>query len=247
MIKLVLLRHGESTYNKQSRFTGWTDVNLTNEGVKEAKNSGKILKKGGYVFDVAYTSVLRRGVKTTTLCLKEMKLKIPVIKSWRLNERHYGALQGLNKEDMAKKFGAKQVLLWRRSYDIRPPALKKNDKRNPKNFKLYRNLKKSEIPLTECLKDAVKRVLPYWKKTIGPEIKKGKKVLISAHGNSLRALVEILDKVPPKKIVGFNIPYGIPLVYELNNDLKPIRHYFLGNKKEIERRLRIIKGQGKAK
>tara|TARA_Y100000310_G_scaffold345846_1_gene471164 strand:- start:53392 stop:54135 length:744 start_codon:yes stop_codon:yes gene_type:complete len=247
MHKLVLLRHGESTYNKQSRFTGWTDVNLTKEGIKEARKSGKILNEKDYTFDIVYTSVLKRGTKTTTLCLNEMKLKIPVIKSWRLNERHYGALQGLNKEDMAKKFGAKQVLIWRRSYDIRPPALKKTDKRNPKNFKLYKNIKKSQIPLTECLKDTVKRLKPYWKKTISKDIKKGKKVLISAHGNSLRALVKIIDNISDKKIVKFNIPYGVPLVYELNNNLKPIKHYFLGNKKEIQRRLSIIKGQGKAK
>tara|TARA_Y100000310_G_scaffold329260_1_gene398754 strand:- start:3605 stop:4348 length:744 start_codon:yes stop_codon:yes gene_type:complete len=247
MYKVVLLRHGESVYNKQSRFTGWTDVNLTKEGIKEAKNSGKILKKENYIFDVAYTSVLKRATQTTSLCLNEMDLKIPVVKSWRLNERHYGALQGLNKDEMAKKFGSKQVLIWRRSYDIRPPTLKKSDRRNPKNFKLYKNLKPSQIPLTECLKDTVKRVLPYWNNTIGKDIKKNKRILISAHGNSLRALVKIIDNVSQKKIVSLNIPYGVPLVYELNKNLKPIKHYFLGNQKEIKRRLNIIKGQGKTK
>ena len=247
MYKVVLLRHGESTWNKLNKFTGWTDVGLSKKGIIEAKDSGKVLKKNHFTFDVVYTSVLKRGTQTTSLCLKEMKLKIPVINSWRLNERHYGALQGLNKSEMAKKFGEKQVYIWRRSYDIRPPALKKTDKRNPKNSKLYKNLKPSQIPLTECLKDTVHRVLPYWKKVISKDIKQNKKVLISAHGNSLRALVKILDKVPNKKITVLNIPTGIPLVYELNTNLKPIRHYYLGNKKEIEKRLNAIKSQGKAK
>ncbi len=233
MIKLVLLRHGESVWNRQNRFTGWTDVGLTKKGVAEAEGAGKILKQKGYAFDVAFTSVLKKATKTLQIVLDEVSLKIPVHKSWRLNERHYGALQGLNKAETAKKFGERQVLLWRRSYSVRPPALKKTDERYPGRDPLYRGLPKKYLPLTESLRDTFKRVLPYWEKAVVPEIKKGSKVIIVAHGNSLRALVKYLDKISDKKIVGLNIPTGAPLVYELNEKLKPIRHYYLGNQKEL--------------
>ena len=248
MIKLVLLRHGESTWNKENRFTGWVDVDLSENGIEEAKKAGQILKKEGYTFDVAYTNVLKRCTRTLSIVLDKVKLmNIPIHKSWRLNERHYGALQGLNKGEMAAKFGEKQVLIWRRSYDIRPPALKKTDKMYPGKDAKYRNLSKKEIPLTECLKDVVKRVAPYWKKEIAPELRKGKKVLIVASGNSSRAIVKYLDKIPDEEIVNLNIPTGIPLVYELDKNLKPIRHYFLGDKKEIEKRIAEVAAQGKAK
>ncbi|MAE43355.1 2,3-diphosphoglycerate-dependent phosphoglycerate mutase [Candidatus Woesearchaeota archaeon] len=247
MIKLVLLRHGESTWNKENRFTGWTDVDLTEKGVEEAIESGQILKKEGYTFDIVFTSVLIRATKTTDIVLKEMGLSIPVKKSWRLNERHYGALQGLNKAEMAQKYGEKQVLRWRRSYDIRPPALEETDKRYPGNDPLYKGLDKKDIPSTESLKDTVKRFVPYWKEKIVPALKDGKKVLISASGNSLRALVKHIDNVPNEEIVHFNIPTGVPLVYELDDNLKPIKHYFLGNQKEIEKKMNAVKNQGKAK
>ena len=245
MIKLVLLRHGESTWNKENRFTGWTDVDLSEKGVKEAHNAGKILKKKGYSFDIAYTSVLKRAIKTLWIALEEMDLMwIPVENSWRLNERHYGALQGLNKEEMSKKHGEEQVKIWRRSYDIRPPELKKSDKRYPGNEPMYKNLAKKDLPTTECLKDTVNRFMPYWKKAIAPMIKKGKKVIIAAHGNSLRALVKYLDNIPNKKIVELNIPTGIPLVYELDKNLKPIRHYYLGDQKAIAAAMNKVKNQG---
>jgi len=248
MIKLVLLRHGQSTWNKENCFTGWTDVPLTKLGVKEAKKAGKTLKKEGFIFDVVFTNVLKRAIDTTNIVLKEMKSKkIPVYKSWRLNERHYGALQGLNKAEMAAKYGEGQVLKWRRSYDIRPPALDKKDKRYPIHDKLYKNLNKKYLPATESLKDTVKRVIPYWKEKIMPALKSGKKVLVSASGNSLRAMVKYIDKIPDDKIVSFNIPTGIPLVYELDNNLKPIRHYFLDDPKKIEKAIKEVEKQGKAK
>jgi len=248
MYKLVLLRHGESTWNKANRFTGWTDVGLTKKGRKEALNAGRILKKQGFTFDLAYTSVLKRATNTLSLVLKELRLKdIPVKKSWRLNERHYGALQGFNKAAMAQEVGEKKVLLWRRSYGVRPPALKKSDKRYPGNDSLYKDLKKKDLPTTESLKDTVDRFLPYWLEEIAPAIKSGKKILISAHGNSLRALIKYLDKVSDKKIVDLDIPMGFPLVYELDKNLKPKKHYYLGNKKEIEKIINSVKNQGKMK
>ena len=248
MIKLVLLRHGESVWNKENRFTGWVDVDLSEKGVEEAKKAGLILKKEDYFFDVAYTNVLKRCTRTLSIVLDAMGLKrIPVFKSWRLNERHYGALQGLNKSEMAAKYGEKQVHIWRRSYDIRPPALKKTDKMYPGNDQKYKNLKKNEIPLTECLKDVVARVVPYWKKEIVPALKSGKKVLIVASGNSSRAIVKYLDKLSNEEVVNLNIPTGVPLVYELDKNLKPINHYYLGNQKEIERRIAEVAAQGKAK
>jgi len=248
MIKLVLLRHGQSTWNKENRFTGWTDVPLTRQGIAEAKDAARVMKEKGYTFDVIFTSVLKRATRTTDIVLEEMKLKkIPLYKSWRLNERHYGALQGLNKAEMAAKYGEGQVLQWRRSYDIKPPALKKTDKRYPGNDSLYKNLDKKYLPLTESLKDCVSRVNPYWKEKIAPAIKDGKTVLVSASGNSLRALVKIIDKISDDDIVSFNIPTGVPLVYELDSNLKPVRHYFLGNKKEIEKRIAEVAAQGKAK
>lgn len=247
MIKLVLLRHGESTYNKQNRFSGWTDVPLTSKGRQQAREAGRTLKKAGFRFDVVFTSFQKKATKTTSIVLNEMRLKIPVCKSWMLNERHYGALQGLNKAEMSKKYGEEQVHLWRRSYDIRPPALKKTDRRYPGNQKKYMGISKSKLPLTESLKDTVGRLMPYWKKEIVPKLKGGKKVLISAHGNTLRALVKYLDKIPNSKITSFNIPTGTPLVYELNNNLKPIRHYFLGDKKKIEKEIKRVAEQAKVK
>ena len=247
MIKLALLRHGESTWNKENRFTGWTDVPLTEKGVKEAKDSGKVLKKEGYDFDVVFTNVLKRATKTTKIVLKEMNLDIPVHESWRLNERHYGALQGLNKAEMAEKFGEEQVLKWRRSYDIRPPALTKDDERYSGNDPKYKGLNEKDIPLTESLKDTIVRVLQYWKNTIKPELKSGKKVLVSASGNSLRALVKIIDNISNEGIVHFNIPTGIPLVYELDENFKAVKHYFLGDPKEIEKKMEVVAAQGKAK
>ena len=247
MIKLVLLRHGQSTWNRENRFTGWTDVPLTNLGINEAKKAGRILKEKKFVFDTAFTNLHKRAIGTTKMVLKEIRLKIPVHKAWQLNERHYGALQGLNKSEMAAKYGEEQVHIWRRSYDVRPPALTKNDKRWPGNEPMYKNVDKKFLPLAESLKDTVKRVAPYWEKEIKPLLKKGRKVLVSASGNSLRALVKIIDKVSDDKIVEFNIPTGIPLVYELDGKLKPIRHYFLGNPKEIERAIQVVEQQGKAK
>jgi len=248
MIKLVLLRHGESIWNKENRFTGWTDVDLTEKGVEEAKEAGKILKKEGYTFDIAFTNVLKRCIDTLEFVLKELNLKnILIVKSWRLNERHYGVLQGLNKAEMAEKYGEEQVLKWRRSYDIRPPALEETDKRYLGNDPLYKDLDKKDIPSTESLKDTVKRFAPYWKEKIVPALKEGKKVIISAGGNSLRALVKHIDNVSNEEIVHFNIPTGVPLVYELDDNLKPIKHYFLGDKEEIERRMNAVKNQGKAK
>jgi len=248
MTKLVLVRHGESTWNKENRFTGWTDVDLSEKGRQEAKKAGEILKAEGYDFDLAYTSVLKRAIRTLWYIMDEMDLMwIPVIRDWRLNERHYGALQGLNKAETAAKHGEEQVKIWRRSYDIRPPALEESDERFPGHDPKYKTLSDDELPRTECLKDTVARFLPLWKNEISSEIKSGKKVLIVAHGNSLRALVKYLDNIPDDEIVGLNIPTGIPLVYELNDDLKPIKHYYLGDPEEIAKAQQAVANQGKAK
>jgi len=245
--KLVLLRHGESIWNKENRFTGWTDVDLSEKGVREANEAAIQLKKGGFTFDIAFTSVLKRGIRTLWIVLDKMDLMwIPVKRAWRLNERHYGALQGLFKAKMAAEVGEEQVLIWRRSYDIPPPTLKTSDPRYPGNDRRYNGLRSEDIPLTECLKDTVERVLPYWHETIVPTIKSGKNVLISAHGNSLRALVKYLDDVPEEKIVKLNIPTGIPLIYELDDDLKPINHYYLGDIEELEKAIKAVEDQGKA-
>ena len=228
MIKIVLLRHGESTWNLENRFTGWTDVDLTEKGRAEASQAGKLLLKHGFTFDLAYTSVLKRAIRTLFIALDEMdQLWIPVIKSWRLNERHYGALQGLNKAETAEKHGEEQVHIWRRSFDIQPPALTQDDERYPRNLPQYAHLSAREIPLTESLKDTIERFLPYWKETIAPNLIAGKKVLIAAHGNSLRALVKHLDYISDNKIPDLNIPTGEPLVYELDANLKPQKHYYL--------------------
>lgn len=248
MYKVVLLRHGESIWNKENRFTGWTDVDLSEKGKEEAKKAGEVLKAEGYTFDIAYTSVLKRAIRTLWIVLDEMDLMwIPVIRHWRLNERHYGALQGLNKAETAKQYGEEQVKIWRRSYDIQPPALEKSDPRYPGHDPRYKELSESELPLTECLKDTVARFVPYWEGTIAPMVKTGKRVLITAHGNSLRALVKYLDNIPDNEIVELNIPTGIPLVYELDENLKPIKHYYLGNPEEIEKAAAAVAAQGKAK
>lgn len=237
--KLVLLRHGESIWNKKNIFTGWTDIDLSKQGILEAHRAGKILKRNNFVFDIAYTSVLKRAIRTLWIVLDEMDLMwIPVMKSWRLNERHYGALQGLNKTKTARKYGAEQVFRWRRGYKIKPPELSESDIRHPINDPRYKNLKRSQVPSSESLEDTLKRVLPYWKKKIVPTIKTGKTILISAHGNSLRALIKYLDNISDEKISNLNIPMGVPIVYELNNLLKPIKHYYLGNKKDIEKVLK---------
>lgn len=248
MKKLVLLRHGESLWNKENKFTGWTDVDLTEKGTEEAKKAGRTLKKEAYTFDIAFTSVLKRGIRTLWIVLDEMDLMwIPVYKSWRLNERHYGALQGLNKAELAKELGEEKVLILRRSYDVPPPPLKTSDPRYPGNDLRYADLSSDEIPLTECLKDTVQRFLPYWHETIVPAIKENKKVLISAHGNSLRALVQYLDNMSEDEIIKLNIPTGIPLIYELNDDdLKPIKHYYIGDPEEIEKAISTVEEQGKA-
>src|SRR5262245_15456943 len=230
MTKVVLLRHGESTWNKENRFTGWTDVDLSDKGREEAAESGRLLREGQYDFDIAYTSLLKRAIRTLNIALDGLdRLWIPVEKNWRLNERHYGALQGLNKAETAAQHGEAQVKIWRRSYDIPPPPLTADDPRHPSHDPRYRDMKASELPLTESLKDTVARFLPYWHGTITPTIKAGQRVLIAAHGNSLRALVKFLDNVPESEIVELNIPTGIPLVYELDAALKPIRHYYLGD------------------
>ena len=247
MTNLILLRHGESLWNKENRFTGWTDVDLSEKGIQEAKQAGKILKKEGYSFDVAFTSVLKRAIRTLWIVQDEMSLMwLPVNISWRLNERHYGALQGLNKAEIVAKYGEEQVLKWRRSYDIRPPALKKTDERSPGNDPKYKDLDNKDLPLTECLKDTVERFLPYWQEVIVPLIRADKRVIISAHGNSIRALVKYLDDVSDVDIVGLNIPTGIPLIYELDESLKPIKNYYLGDPDEIKRATEIVALQGKA-
>jgi 2,3-bisphosphoglycerate-dependent phosphoglycerate mutase len=230
MITLVLLRHGESTWNKENRFTGWTDVDLSERGREEARAAGQLLKDGGYTFDLAFTSVLKRAIRTLWTALDELDLLwIPVTKDWRLNERHYGALQGLNKAETAAKHGDAQIKIWRRSYDIPPPPLEPGDGRDPALDPRYRGLDRAQLPLTESLKETVERFIPYWHRAIAPELKAGKRVIIAAHGNSLRALMMYLDRVSEAEIVELNIPTGIPLVYELNDDLTPIRHYYLGD------------------
>lgn len=248
MFKLVLIRHGESVWNKANLFTGWTDVDLSEKGLTEAKTGGELLKKEGYHFDIAYTSVLKRAIRTLWIVLDEMDLMwIPVVRNWRLNERHYGALQGLNKAETAEKYGDDQVLIWRRSYDTPPPDLEKSDKRYPGNEAKYNNISEEELPVTECLKDTVARVLPLWNEEIAPKIKAGQKVIITAHGNSLRALVKHLDNIPDDEIVGLNIPTGVPLVYELDENLQPIKHYYLGDQEEIQKAMKAVANQGKAK
>jgi 2,3-bisphosphoglycerate-dependent phosphoglycerate mutase len=248
MIKLVLVRHGESSWNKENRFTGWTDVDLSDKGIEEAYTGGKALKEQGFTFDIAFTSVLKRAIRTLWIVLDEMdSMWIPVLKSWRLNERHYGALQGLNKAETAVKFGEEQVKIWRRSYDIQPPALEKSDLRFPGKDPRYQDLDEKDLPLTECLKDTVARFLPYWHQTIAPTIQSGKKVLIAAHGNSLRALVKYLDNISDEEIVGLNIPTGIPLVYELDKSLKPIQHYYIGDEETVKKAMEAVANQGKAK
>jgi 2,3-bisphosphoglycerate-dependent phosphoglycerate mutase len=248
MHKLVLLRHGESLWNRENRFTGWTDVDLTDHGREEARRAGRLLRESGYTFDVAYTSVLKRAVKTLWLALEEMDLMwIPIHNSWRLNERHYGALQGLNKAETAQKFGEEQVLVWRRSYDTPPPALAADDPRHPGGDPRYATLSGAELPRTECLKDTVARFLPYWHETIAPSVRSGRRVVIAAHGNSIRALVKYLDDVSDADIVGLNIPTAIPLVYELDDTLKPLRHYYLGDPSLIEAAVQAVASQGKAR
>ncbi len=247
MYKVVLLRHGESIWNKENRFTGWTDVGLSEKGIQEAKEAANMLKEGGFTFDIAFTSVLRRGIQTLWIVLDEMDLMwIPVYRSWRLNERHYGALQGKFKSKMAAEVGEEQVLIWRRSYDVPPPALKTSDPRYPGNEDKYKTLTAADLPLSECLKDTVARVLPYWHETIVPTIKSSQKVLISAHGNSLRALVKYLDNISEDEIVSLNIPTGIPLIYELDDDLKPIQHYYLGDPEAVKKATDAVANQGKA-
>lgn len=247
MYKLVLIRHGESTWNLENRFTGWTDVDLTDTGIEQAKNAGQLLKAQGYEFDVAYTSVLKRATRTLWHVLDEMdRTWLPVVHSWRLNERHYGALQGLNKADTAKKYGDAQVLLWRRSYDTPPPALDAADPRSERGDLRYAKLQPNQIPLTECLKDTVERVMPFWNEALAPAIKAGKRVVVAAHGNSIRALVKYLDNISDTDIVGLNIPNGTPLVYELDENLKPIRHYYLGDADAVAKAAAAVASQGKA-
>ena len=248
MTKLGLIRHGQSTWNKDNRFTGWTDVDLTEQGRAEANQAGKLIKEAGLSFDLAYTSVLKRAIRTLWIVLDELDLMwIPVEHSWRLNERHYGALQGLNKAETAAKFGEDQVKIWRRSYDIPPPPLERTDSRYAGGDPRYHNLTEPELPLAECLKDTVQRFLPYWHETIVPTIQSGQRVLIAAHGNSLRALVKHLDDVSEEEIVELNIPTGVPLIYDLDENLKPVKHYFLGDPAEIARAMDEVAGQGKAK
>jgi len=243
--KLVLLRHGESRWNLENRFTGWTDVDLTETGVREARAAGRLLKAQGFAFDRAFTSVLKRAIRTLWLALEELdQAWLPVEKDWRLNERHYGGLQGLNKSEMAAKYGEQQVLVWRRSYDIRPPALEPDDPRWEAKDPRYAGV---QVPRTECLKDTVERVVPYWQSSIAPAIRSGRRVLIAAHGNSLRALVKYLDGMSDEAIVKENVPTGIPLLYELDADLKPLRRDYLGDPAELAQRLAAVAGQGKAK
>ena len=248
MIKLVLLRHGESQWNLDNRFTGWTDVELTDHGRAQAQKAGRLLKEGGYTFDKAHTSVLKRAIRTLWIALDEMELQwVPVDRAWQLNERHYGALQGLNKSETAAKFGEEQVLIWRRSYDIPPPPLEPSDSRHASHDARYAGNKPHELPLTESLKDTVARFLPYWQQFIAPEIKAGKRVIIAAHGNSLRALAMYLENLTEAEVLKLNIPTGVPLVYELDENLKPLKHYFLGDPDEIKRAMESVAGQGKAK
>jgi 2,3-bisphosphoglycerate-dependent phosphoglycerate mutase len=247
MKKLVLLRHGESQWNRENRFTGWVDVDLSEKGKEEARAAGHLLRSEGFVFDVAYSSVLKRAIRTLWTVLDEMNLMwIPVTKNWRLNERHYGALQGLNKAETAQRHGDEQVLIWRRSYDTPPPALAEDDEMYPGKDPRYAALSPDELPATECLKDTVARFLPYWHETIAPMIRDGKRVIITAHGNSLRALVKYLDGISDEDIVGLNIPTGIPLVYELDDDLKPLKSYYLGDQEELQKAVDAVAKQGKA-
>lgn len=247
MHKLVLIRHGESTWNLENRFTGWTDVDLTETGVEQAKQAGRLLKAEGYDFDVAYTSVLKRATRTLWHTLDELdRTWLPVVHSWRLNERHYGGLQGLNKAETAKKYGDEQVLVWRRSYDTPPPLLEANDPRSERSDIRYAKLSPEQIPLTECLKDTVARVLPFWNESMAPAIRAGRRLVVAAHGNSIRALVKYLDGVSDSDIVGLNIPNGIPLVYELDDELKPLRHYYLGDAAAAEKAAAAVASQGKA-
>ena len=245
MHKLVLLRHGESDWNRENRFTGWTDVDLSQKGVEEARAAGRLLKSGGYAFDLAFTSVLKRAIRTLWLALDELdRTWVPEVKDWRLNERHYGALQGLDKSEMAARFGEQQVLAWRRSYDTPPPALEPDDPRSEARDPRYAGI---AVPRTECLKDTVARVVPYWEQAIAPQVRAGKRVLVAAHGNSLRALVKYLDNISDAAIVKENIPTGIPLVYELDDKLKPRRHYYLGDAEEVAKRIAAVSAQGKVK
>ncbi|HXD04563.1 MAG TPA: 2,3-diphosphoglycerate-dependent phosphoglycerate mutase [Burkholderiaceae bacterium] len=246
MHKLVLVRHGESTWNLENRFTGWIDVDLTPTGVEQAKEAGRLLKADGYEFDVAYTSVLQRAIHTLWFCLDAMERPwVPVVNDWRLNERHYGALQGLNKAETAREYGDEQVLIWRRSYDVPPPALDANDPRGQRSDPRYAKLPPQQVPLTECLKDTVARVLPLWNGAIAPAIQSGQRVLIAAHGNSIRALVKHLDGISDEDIVGLNIPNGIPLVYELDAHLQPIRHYYLGDAEAAAKAAAAVASQGR--
>ncbi len=248
MIKLVLLRHGESTWNQENRFTGWTDVDLSEKGIEEAQSAAKVLKAEGYTFDIAYTSVLKRAIRTLWIVQDGMDLMwLPVVISWRLNERMYGALQGLNKAETAEKFGEQQVKLWRRSYSVQPPALTRDDPRWPGHDPRYRDVAEADLPLTECLKDTVARFLPFWHDTVVPTLEAGQRVIIVAHGNSLRALVKYLDNVSDNDIVDLNIPTGIPLVYELDDAFKPLRHYYLGDQAAIQAAAQAVANQGKAK
>jgi len=248
MHKLVLLRHGQSQWNLDNRFTGWHDVDLTDQGCEEAKAAGRVLKENGFVFDQAHTSLLKRAIRTLWIALDELdQMWLPVRRDWRLNERHYGALQGLNKSETAEKHGEEQVLIWRRAYDVPPPALEKSDERWPGHDARYSDLTEAQLPLTECLADTVDRFLPYWHETIAPEIKAGKRVIIAAHGNSLRALAKFLDDVSDEAILKLNIPTGMPLVYELDEDLKPIKNYYLGDKEAVKAAMDAVASQGKAK
>ena len=248
MIKLVLLRHGESVWNKENKFTGWTDVDLSEKGVQEAREAGKVLKEQGFTFDVAFTSVLKRAIRTLNIVLEELDLQwIPVWKHWRLNERHYGALQGLNKAETAKKEGEEQVHIWRRSYDVARPPLTEDDPRFPKHEPQYARMDRGVLPHTECLKDTVERFMPYWFDTIVPALKEKKKVVIAAHGNSLRALVKYLDEISDEDITGLNIPTGLPLVYELDDEeLTPVKSYYLGDEERVRKAMDAVKNQGKA-
>jgi len=248
MHKLVLLRHGQSTWNLENRFTGWTDVGLSEQGVLEAHNAGQTLRRDGFTFDIAYTSVLRRAIKTLWIVLEEMELEwIPIHLTWRLNERHYGALQGLDKSEIATKFGEEQVKIWRRSYDTSPPALELDDKRHPRFDHRYSGVSSEELPSTESLKLTLQRVLPFWHSTLAPMIQSGQRVLVAAHGNSLRALVKYLDNVSEGEIIGLNIPTGIPLVYILDNELHPLQHYYIGDPEEVRKATEAVAQQGRAK